>query len=165
MEPGRGAHRAVKLLATRSWNDIDGLWMQVGCYTANAMQLEAGRKPGQLLPCAGEGSNGGRVQMLPAGTAADGATGSYAPMGAPRLRLATVLGRAGAEAGGAGAGRQDVPKRVTLPLPLVTNDTIKLCQEGSWAEMKAGCNAFKPSVVQNRAGSRRSFRPTRRKSG
>ena len=36
----------------------------------------------------------------------------------------------------------DVPKRVTLPLPLVTNDTIKLCQEGSWAEMKAGCNAF-----------------------
>ena len=44
---------------------------------------------------------------------------------------------------------KDVPKRVTLPLPLVTNDTIKLCQEGSWAEMKAGCNAFKPSVVQN----------------
>ena len=89
MEPGRGAHRAVKLLATRSWNDIDGLWMQVGCYTANAMQLEAGRKPGQLLPCAGEGSNGGRVQMLPAGTAADGATGSYAPMGAPRISYAS----------------------------------------------------------------------------
>ena len=85
MEPAVARTELSKLLATRSWNDIDGLWMQVGCYTANAMQLEAGRKPGQLLPCAGEGSNGGRVQMLPAGTAADGATGSYAPMGAPRI--------------------------------------------------------------------------------
>ena len=109
-----------------------GLWMQVGCYTANAMQLEAGRKPGQLLPCAGEGSNGGRVQMLPAGTAADGATGSYAPMGAPRISYARHrTRRAGAEAGGAGAGRQDVPKRVTLPLPLVTNDTIKLARRAA----------------------------------
>ena len=36
-----------------------------------------------------------------------------------------------------------------LPLPLVTNDTIKLCQEGTWQEMKAGCNAFKPSIVPN----------------
>ena len=140
-----------KLLATRSWNDIDGLWMQVGCYTANAMQLEAGRKPGQLLPCAGEGSNGGRVQMLPAGTAADGATGSYAPMGAPRISYASppYSGALALKLAVQALEGKDVPKRVTLPLPLVTNDTIKLCQEGSWAEMKAGCNAFKPSVVQN----------------
>ena len=54
-----------KILATRSWDEIDGLWMQAGCYTANSMQLEAGKKPEQLLPCAGEGSNGGRIQMLP----------------------------------------------------------------------------------------------------
>ena len=81
------------------------------------------------------------------------------------LRFATVLGRAGAEAGGAGAGRQGRAKRVTLPLPLVTNDTIKLCQEGSWAEMKAGCNAFKPSVVQNPGWFASIFRPTRRRSG
>ncbi|WZB70882.1 substrate-binding domain-containing protein [Achromobacter xylosoxidans] len=97
-----------KLLATRSWNDIDGLWMQVGCYTANAMQLEAGRKPGQLLPCAGEGSNGGRVQMLPSrhdGRRRDGQLRAHG-RAAHFLRLATVLGRAGAEAGGAGAGRQ-----------------------------------------------------------
>ena len=133
-----------KLLATRSWNDIDGLWMQVGCYTANAMQLEAGRKPGQLLPCAGEGSNGGRVQMLPAGTAADGATGSYAPMGAPRISYASppYSGALALKLAVQALEGKDVPKRVTLPLPLVTNDTIKLCQEGSWAEMKAGCNAF-----------------------
>ena len=125
--------------------------MQVGCYTANAMQLEAGRKPGQLLPCAGEGSNGGRVQMLPAGTAADGATGSYAPMGAPRISYASppYSGALALKLAVQALEGKDVPKRVTLPLPLVTNDTIKLCQEGSWAEMKAGCNAFKPSVVQN----------------
>jgi ribose transport system substrate-binding protein len=42
-----------------------------------------------------------------------------------------------------------VPKTVILPLPLVTNDTIKLCQEGTWEEMKGGCNAFKPSIVPN----------------
>ena len=32
-----------------------------------------------------------------------------------------------------------------LPLPLVTNETIKLCKEGTWQEMKDGCNAFPPS--------------------
>ena len=80
------ARRAVKLLATRSWNDIDGLWMQVGCYTANAMQ--AGRKPVAALR--GQGSNGGRVQM-PAATAArrDGqlrAHGRAARISTPRHR-------------------------------------------------------------------------------
>jgi ribose transport system substrate-binding protein len=44
---------------------------------------------------------------------------------------------------------KDVPKTTILPLPLVTNATIKLCQEGTWQEMKAGCNAFKPSIVPN----------------
>ena len=33
-----------KILATHNWDEIDGLWMQVGCYTANSMQLEAGKK-------------------------------------------------------------------------------------------------------------------------
>jgi ribose transport system substrate-binding protein len=44
---------------------------------------------------------------------------------------------------------QDVPKRVTLPLPLVTNETIKYCKEGTWQEMKDGCNAFPPALVPN----------------
>ncbi len=42
-----------------------------------------------------------------------------------------------------------MPKRITLPLPIVTNETIKLCKEGTWQEMKAGCNAFLPSLVSN----------------
>src|ERR1700739_4764657 len=50
-----------KILATRNWDQIDGLWMQVGCYTANTMQIEAGKKPDQLKPCAGEGANRGRI--------------------------------------------------------------------------------------------------------
>lgn len=74
-----------KITATRIWDQIDGLWLQVGCYTANAMQLEAGKKPEELKPCAGEGSNGGRIQMLPIGTAVEGAASPYAPLGAPRI--------------------------------------------------------------------------------
>ena len=34
-----------KILATHNWDEIDGLWMQVGCYTANSMQIEAGKTP------------------------------------------------------------------------------------------------------------------------
>ncbi len=44
---------------------------------------------------------------------------------------------------------QDIPKLTTLPLPLVTSETVKACKEGTWAEMKAGCNAFPPSLVPN----------------
>jgi len=140
-----------KILATRQWDQINGLWMQVGCYTANAMQLEAGKTTAELVPCAGEGANGGRIQMLPEGTEVEGAACPYCPMGAPRISYASppysggyALKLAVQKLEGA-----DIPKRITLPLPLVTNETIKLCQEGTWAEMKDGCNAFQPSLVPN----------------
>ncbi|RCW86148.1 sugar ABC transporter substrate-binding protein [Phyllobacterium bourgognense] len=140
-----------KILATRNWDDINGLWMQVGCFTANSMQLEAGKKPEQLLPCAGEGSNGGRIQMLPAGTEAEGATPPYAPMGAPRISYASppYSGALALKLAVDAIEGKEVPKKTVLPLPLVTNETIKLCQEGTWQEMKDGCNAFKPSIVSN----------------
>ena len=32
---------------------------------------------------------------------------------------------------------------------LVTSDTVMLCKEGTWADMKSGCNAFLPSLVPN----------------
>jgi len=140
-----------KILATRTWDDIDGLWMQAGCYTANAMQLEAGRTAEQLLPCAGEGSNGGRIQMLPAGTEVEGGECPYCPMGAPRISYASppysgalALKRAVEALEGA-----EVPKKIVLPLPIVTSETIKYCETGSWEEMKAGCNAFPPALVPN----------------
>jgi ribose transport system substrate-binding protein len=140
-----------KILATQNWDHISGLWLQVGCYTANAMQLEAGKTAAQLLPCAGEGANGGRVQMLPAGTEVEGAASPYAPLGAPRMSYASppYSGALALKLAVAALEGKDVPKTVILPLPLVTNATIKLCQEGTWQEMKSGCNAFKPSIVPN----------------
>lgn len=140
-----------KLLATRKWDDLSGLWMQVGCFTANAMQLEAGKKNEELLPCAGEGANGGRIQMLPVGTEVEGANGPYAPLGAQRISYASppYSGGLALKLAVQALDGADVPKRTTLPLPIVTSDTIKLCQEGTWAEMKAGCNAFQPSLVSN----------------
>lgn len=140
-----------KILATRSWNDINGLWMQVGCFTANSMQLEAGKKASELLPCAGEGSNGGRIQMLPEGTEVEGAAPPYAPAGAQRISYASppYSGALALKLAVEAIEGKDVPKTTILPLPLVTNETIKLCDEGTWAEMKAGCNVFKPSLVSN----------------
>ncbi len=140
-----------KILATRNWDTIDGLWMQVGCYTANAMQLESGKTEKDLLPCAGEGANGGRIQMLPMGTEVEGENGAYRPMGAPRISYASppYSGGLALKLAVRKLDGGDVPKKVTLPLPVVTNETIQLCKEGSWAEMKAGCNAFLPSLVPN----------------
>lgn len=140
-----------KILATHSWDKIDGLWMQAGCFTANSMQIEAGKTPDQLKPCAGEGSNGGRIQMLPIGTEVEGASGTYAPMGAPRISYASppYSGGLALKLAVQKLEGKDIPKRVTLPLPVVTNDTVKLCAEGTWKEMEAGCNVFLPSLVSN----------------
>src|SRR3984957_8888596 len=62
-----------KIRATHNWDQIDGLWLQVGCYTANSMQIEAGKKENQLKPCAGEGANGGAIQLLADTTGGEGA--------------------------------------------------------------------------------------------
>ena len=140
-----------KILATRKWDEVDGLWMQVGCYTANTMQIEAGATSDTLKPCAGEGSNGGRIQMLPVDTEVENANGTYKPMGAPRISYASppYSGALALKLAVDKLDGKEIPQLTTLPLPLVTNETIKLCQEGTWAEMKSGCNAFKPSLVSN----------------
>ena len=31
----------------------------------------------------------------------------------------------------------------------MTNENVKLCKEGTWAEMKAGCNVFQPAIIPN----------------
>ncbi|WP_035201093.1 sugar ABC transporter substrate-binding protein [Agrobacterium tumefaciens] len=140
-----------KLLSTRKWDDINGLWMQVGCFTANSMQTEAGKTSDQLLPCAGEGSNGGRIQMLPKDTKVDGAASPYTPMAAPRISYASPP-YSGALALKLAVDLLDgktVAQHTTLPLPIVTNETIKLCETGEWEELKNGCNVFQPSLVSN----------------
>lgn len=140
-----------KILATHNWDSIDGLWMQVGCYTANAMQLEAGKKPEELLPCAGEGSNGGRIQMLPMDTEVEGANMPYAPLNAPRISYASppYSGALALKLAVEALDGKEVDKNIVLPLPLVTNETIKLCKEGTWKEMAEGCNVFQPALVPN----------------
>ena len=140
-----------KIIATHNWNEINGLWMQVGCYTANSMELEAGKKPEELLPCAGEGANGGRIQMLPAGTKVEGGESPYAPLGAPRISYASppYSGALALKLAVQKLEGKDIPKNTKLPLPIVTNETVKYCETGSWEEMKAGCNAFPPALVPN----------------
>ena len=140
-----------RIMATRSWDDIDGLWMQAGCFTANAMQLEAGKTAEQLLPCAGEGSNGGRIQMLPIGTEVEGAECPYCPLGAPRISYASppYSGGLALKLAVQILEGNEVERTTILPLPIVTSDTVKLCETGSWEEMRDGCNAFPPAFVPN----------------
>lgn len=146
-----GRTELSKILATRNWGQIDGLWMQVGCYTANSMQVEAGIAEKDLLPCVGEASNGGRIQMLPVGTEVEGANGTYRPMGARRwssgsqnftgaLALKLALKKL---SGG------DIPALTNVAQNIVTNDNIKLCKEGTWKEMSEGCNVFQPAIISN----------------
>jgi ribose transport system substrate-binding protein len=89
--------------------------------------------------------------MLPTGTEVEGANGTYKPMAAPRISYASppYSGALALKLAVAKLEGKEVAKKTVLPLPVVTNETIKLCQEGSWEEMKAGCNAFKPSIVTN----------------
>lgn len=140
-----------KILATKPWDQIDGLWMQAGCYTANSMQSEAGIADDKLLPCAGESSNGGRIQMLPVGTEVDGANGTYRPMGAQRWSSGSqnFTGALALKLAVAKLEGKEIPALTDVPQNIVTNENISLCKEGTWAEMKAGCNVFQPAIIPN----------------
>ncbi len=136
-----------KIVATNGWDKIDGLWMQVGCFTAASMQLEAGIADDKIKPCAGESANGHRVQMLPPGTVKG--EGSYRSFGyrsisygSPPYSGALALKLAVAKLDG-----KDFPQHVTLKLPLVDNAGSKFCNTGSIDELKAGCSAFPPTKV------------------
>jgi len=146
-----GRTELSKIIATHPWNTIDGLWMQVGCYTAFSMQNEAGVADNKLKPCAGEGTNGHRIQMLPASTSLDGATGTYRPMGAPSISASSQVypGAMALKMAVDKLDGKDVPKLKLLSPAPVTNDTVKLCESGAWDEMKAGCNTFSPTIVPN----------------
>ncbi len=140
-----------KIVATHPWSSIDGLWMQAGCMTANAMQSEAGIPDDKIRPCAGEGENGTRIQMLPASTKVEGASGTYRPMGAQGLSASSQV-YPGAMAFKMAVDKldgKDVPKMKLLSPGPVTNETVKICETGSWEEMKAGCNVFSPTIITN----------------
>ena len=141
----------AKITATHPWSEINGLWMQVGCFTAASMQQEAGIADKDKKPCAGEGSNGHRVQMLKGAEDLEGANGMYKPMGYPSISYASppYSGALALKHAVEKLEGKDVPKHTTLPLPLYTNDEVKLCKAGTWQEMSEGCNVFQPSIIPN----------------
>ena len=46
-------------------------------------------------------------------------------------------------------GDKEVPKETVIPPQIVTTDNIKLCETGTWAEMRDGCNVFDPKVINS----------------
>lgn len=141
-----------KMVATHPWKDIDGIWVQAGCYTVASMEDEAGIADKDKKPCAGEGSNGHRIQMLKSAEGVEGASGTYRPMAYPSISYASPPYSGALALKHAVAildGKKDLPHLYTLPLPLYTSDQIKLCKEGTWTEMAAGCNVFQPQIIAN----------------
>ena len=49
-------------------------------------------------------------------------------------------------------GDKNVPKDTVIPLQIVTSENIKMCKEGTWKEMRDGCNVFDPKVINTDYG-------------
>ncbi|TPN81161.1 substrate-binding domain-containing protein [Mesorhizobium sp. CU2] len=146
----QGARTALsKIVAAHPWETIDGILMQVGCYTAASMQDEAGIPDDKKIPCAGEQSQGHRIQMLPSGTKVEGTSGTYRPMGYPSISY-SVPASQGAIAFKVAMDVIDgknPPKTTIVPIKPVKMGEVRICETGSWKEMDEGCNVFKPTVV------------------
>lgn len=139
----------TKILVSHKLEEIDGFIAQIGCFSINEAQLEAGTPEDKLKPCSGEAGNGLLVQMLPRGTEAVGATGNYRPLGARAFSTWAAVSTAGYTlklAVQALEGKQIPHNTVVTPLN-ITNTNVRLCQTGSWQELKDGCNTFLPKTV------------------
>ncbi|CAB3745597.1 hypothetical protein LMG24238_07720 [Paraburkholderia sediminicola] len=141
----------TKILVSHKWDEIDGVLAQLGCFSINELQSEGGIADAKLKPCAGEAGNGNLIQMLPVGTAVTGANGNYRPMGAndystfaPASTGAYTLKLAVEAIEG-----KNIPHNIVIKPRDVTRSNVKLCKNGAWEEMKAGCNAFSPELVTN----------------
>lgn len=148
-----GRQELSKILATHPWDQIDGVWMQTACFQANSLQDEAGIPDDKKKPCAGGGDNGFLVQLLPKDTEVPGADGTYRAMGAngisldsPVYQAALALKRAvtALESDQKPAGGTEY-----VPVSKAQSGAMKLCVDGTWEEMKAGCNAFPPEIINN----------------
>lgn len=135
--------KLAEIVAAQGWDNIDGLWTQTGCYEFAQLQLEAGRE--ELLPCAGNGSNGERVSQLPEGTT-EGALGvpgvsmGSPPWAAPyAFKLGVQLHEGGS-----------VEKYTEIPMPLVKSEDTVLCEKADREELVAKdwtCSAVPLSVA------------------
>src|SRR5262249_60822135 len=77
--------KMAEIIAAQGWDRIDGVWTQTGCGEFVKLEVEAGRK--DFKPCAGNGTNGFRNSMLPAGAAGGGS-------GSPRGCMGSAAGGA-----------------------------------------------------------------------
>lgn len=136
-----------EFMASHKWSDIDGILGSGGGWTA--WQQETAAHATKMTPYGTDGANATRVAMLPK-NAVPGATMPYAPMGAPGISLDSPP-MSGALALKLALkvlqGDKSVPKETILPLQIVTSENIRLCKQGTWAEMKDGCNVFDPKVI------------------
>ena len=142
----------AKLLATKPWSEIDGLWVQEGCTALSAMQDEAGIPDGQKKPMACSASNGERIQMLAADSVVDGANGTYRPMGYPGISMAAgpYMGALALKYAVQIVEGATMEHDIIMATDATTSDKMKLCDEGTWKEMnETKCNAFKPSLVKS----------------
>ena len=133
-----------EFLATHTWDDIDGVIAGTGCYTISQMQVEDGRWPGKpIIPCAGESSNGGRLQMLPKDSGVEGALG--------RNGASTGSGLFAAPYGFKIAMRvlsgEKVDQTTYYEGVRVARETVKLCKTGTAKEFAEGCNTIPPGIV------------------
>jgi ribose transport system substrate-binding protein len=106
--------------------------------------VEDGRWPSKaIIPCAGESSNGGRLQMLPKDSGVEGALG--------RNGLSTGSGLFAAPYGLKIAMRvlagEKVDQTTYYEGVPVTRETVKLCKTGTAKEFAEGCNTIPPGTV------------------
>ncbi len=97
----------TKIIATHPWNEVNGLWVQVGCYTAASMQDEAGIAGRSETCLRWRRLQWPSHQMLKKG--APGVRGrerhvSSDGLSQHLLRVSALFRRAGAQAGGQEAG-------------------------------------------------------------
>ena len=121
-----------KLLATRSWNDIDGCGCRWAATPPTPCSWKRAANPASCCPARARAPTAAACRCCrPARrrTARRAATRPWARRAF--LRSPPYSGALALKLAVQALEGKDVPKRVTLPLPLVTNDTIKLCQEGS----------------------------------
>ncbi|TPM24652.1 substrate-binding domain-containing protein [Mesorhizobium sp. B2-3-5] len=143
-----------KVIATHPWSEINGVWAQVGCMAAAMMQDEAGIADKDKVPCTDEAFNGVRIQMLPASTEVEGASGAYRAMGLRAMSYGAPLYQGGLQLKRALElleNGKEPPHDAFVPLPIVTPENVKLCKGGSWQELADGCNTFTPKQVSNPA--------------
>ena len=145
-----GARKALmKIMATHSWDDVNAIWAETGCYAAVAVQLEAGIPDDKLRPCVGDPNQGTRIQMLPSGMKLEGTHDAYRPTGVPEYSMGSGVfsGALALKLAVQKLEGKEVPKTTVIAMQPVTTETVKLCETGSWEEMSKGCNVFKPSVI------------------